>query len=236
MKGFRASVLAGRRAMRCARSVECLAGLAILVLVSTACSEPREAAPEVVLETHIDEIEALVPEEDPVLARPYDIDLDAQGRIFVLDRQDQHINVFDRGGGLQFTIGGTGEGPGEFGSPREVGISGRTLRVFDPQRGAIHEYDVDGEYLGQQRYDGPGFSASVAFGAERFAYTSATLPVQGALAVVTEYGQAEGQRIGEPVTPDAYTGAPFLDVVHQRVFPVFMRAAGADFLYKTRIM
>jgi len=43
-----------------------------------------------------------------------DVDIDARGRVLVLDRQAQHATVYSPAGEFLFRIGGAGEGPGEF--------------------------------------------------------------------------------------------------------------------------
>ena len=43
-----------------------------------------------------------------------DVDVDARGQVFVLDRQARHAMVYDRDGRFRFRVGGAGEGPGEF--------------------------------------------------------------------------------------------------------------------------
>ncbi len=43
-----------------------------------------------------------------------DIDVDTAGRVYVLDRQAQHVRIFDHDGSYIRTIGKVGGGPGEF--------------------------------------------------------------------------------------------------------------------------
>ena len=53
----------------------------------------------------------------------YSFDVDAWGRIFVLDDQAQEVRIFDPDGTFVRTVGKKGEGPGEFTSAVSVDLS-----------------------------------------------------------------------------------------------------------------
>lgn len=72
--------------------------------------------------------------------------LDSRGRMFVLDRGNREILVFDSVGTRVGTIGRTGDGPGEFNSPRAIWLSGDTVGVSDSGN-RFHLFDTDGEHL-----------------------------------------------------------------------------------------
>ena len=61
--------------------------------------------------------------------------------LYVLDRQAQHVRVFDSAGTYVETLGGPGEGPGEFGIADAVAVlpDGR-VAVRDPIRRLIHVF------------------------------------------------------------------------------------------------
>lgn len=59
--------------------------------------------------------------------------VDSLGRVWVADAQAGEIRVFDRDGGHVRTVGGPGEGPGEFSSPTGLEMDGRGRVVMvDP--------------------------------------------------------------------------------------------------------
>lgn len=83
-----------------------------------------------------------------VLFRPSRFLVDQDENIYITDRQDQVIKVFDPNGKYMWTIGAKGEGPGEF---RSVGYQtflpdGRLL-VMDSRSRRISIFDSSGEFL-----------------------------------------------------------------------------------------
>jgi hypothetical protein len=83
-----------------------------------------------------------------VLFRPSRFLVDQSENIYITDRQDQVIKVFDPDGRYMWTIGAKGEGPGEF---RSVGYqtflpNGRLL-VMDSSARRINIFDSSGEFL-----------------------------------------------------------------------------------------
>lgn len=61
-------------------------------------------------------------DDDLVFGNVASIASDASGRIYVTDFQSPVVRVFSRTGALIATIGGPGEGPGEFGDVEEVAV------------------------------------------------------------------------------------------------------------------
>jgi len=76
------------------------------------------------------------------------VDVDAQGRIFVLDRRDHRVVAFDSQGEFLLEMGGEGGGPGEFRIPvtMDVGPDG-TIAVFDFGKGHLVRFTSEGEIL-----------------------------------------------------------------------------------------
>ena len=116
------------------------------------------------------------------------LDVDARGRIYVLDRQARELRAFDDDGGHVRTMGGEGGGPGEFGDPIGVALDPMDrLLVVDVGNGRYSRFDTAGVYLGAVPRPVGGYSvpARVGFDLEgRF--------LEGALA---QSGDAYGQAI-----------------------------------------
>jgi len=77
------------------------------------------------------------------------LEMDAAGRIYVLEGQAQEIRVFDRDGAFIRTIGRKGGGPGEFNQPIGMAWSkAGDLWVIDPQNNRISIIDTAGAFVG----------------------------------------------------------------------------------------
>jgi hypothetical protein len=78
------------------------------------------------------------------------IDVDSEGRVYVLDQQAQEVRVFDPSGRFIATMGGPGAGPGELGrgaGPLFVG-PGDTVAVPDVTQQRVNRYTASGEPAG----------------------------------------------------------------------------------------
>ncbi len=86
--------------------------------------------------------------EKYLLANVADLYLDG-GRIYVLDQGVPVLRVYDRQGSHLFDAGRSGDGPGEFRSPRSVAVHPRDGRIFvrDGRGGRINVYAPDGSFL-----------------------------------------------------------------------------------------
>lgn len=89
-----------------------------------------------------------------------DVAFDAQGSLYVLDRDAARVLVFDRSGRFIREIGRKGSGPGELQLPMQMTVTadGRVV-VFDLGNGAFSVFGADGEYETLLRVQGaqPGF-------------------------------------------------------------------------------
>jgi hypothetical protein len=76
--------------------------------------------------------------------------VDDAGRIYVLDRKNVHVKVFDPSGAYLRTIGRQGQGPGEFDSPRTLSINRATgeFAVLQTSR-RISIFKLDGTFIRQ---------------------------------------------------------------------------------------
>lgn len=86
--------------------------------------------------------------EDPyVFGSVASLDVDSEGRIYALDRQAQEVRVFSPQGEFLFTMGGPGEGPGEFLQPNHIQIAdGGDLLVRDG-RWRFSRFSKDGDLI-----------------------------------------------------------------------------------------
>jgi len=84
----------------------------------------------------------------PVLAKPWDIALDDEGRLYVLDIQDATIKVFDPQGAYVRTIGRRGQGPGEIGAAFSIVVPWRakTLLVNDVGGRRLAFFSLEGVF------------------------------------------------------------------------------------------
>jgi hypothetical protein len=110
-------------------------------------------------------------EDNYVLYGPWQIAVDEDGSIFVLDSKVHHFKKFDRDGRHVRTFSRPGEGPGE------LGTSGLTFAldpeghvvVADFMNNRFTEFDNDGEYVGDRKAFG-NFITHIEFGRDGSVY------------------------------------------------------------------
>ena len=81
--------------------------------------------------------------------------VDAEGKVYVLTRNNE-IFCFDRATGKYIrTIGRLGEGPGEYVSAMDICYDEKEkcICVVDYYKSAIHNYSLDGRFLGDRKFD-----------------------------------------------------------------------------------
>jgi hypothetical protein len=86
--------------------------------------------------------------EGGVLNRPQFLDVDSDGNIYVMDWGDTDIKIFSPDGTLIRTVGGKGQGPGEFDIPASFKLS-KDNKIF-LLSGSQHRFSVietTGEYI-----------------------------------------------------------------------------------------
>lgn len=93
---------------------------------------------------------------DGELYEHYGLDVDSYGNIYVADSGNSRIQKFNSGGifvakwGANDGDGSTGEGDGEFDSPRDVAISSDgSVYVVDEDNDRIQKFDSNGIYISQ---------------------------------------------------------------------------------------
>lgn len=82
-------------------------------------------------------------------------DVDAWGRVFVLDNQAQEVRIFDSDGSFVRAVGGKGEGPGEFTQAGSVDLSRNgEIWVMGMGEARVSIFDTAGTLLRSERTDG----------------------------------------------------------------------------------
>ena len=77
-----------------------------------------------------------------------DIDVDKEGRIYVLDFKEAHVKVFDNKGEYIKTIGKKGQGPGELEFPLSLSITGQNeIMVNDTRNRRLAFFSLEGEFI-----------------------------------------------------------------------------------------
>ena len=88
-----------------------------------------------------------------------DLALSSAGGMLVSDAVTHEIRLFDANGVHESTIGGSGEGPGEFATaPTIIGVAGDTVFAFDSRNRRISAFLTTGELIAETtlRTDGGG--------------------------------------------------------------------------------
>lgn len=81
------------------------------------------------------------------------VDVDARGRIYVLDHSQSHVAIFDSTGAVLGVRGTKGDGPGELRFPVSVSASDDgAVSVFDGNKRALVRFAPDGTVLEQTRF------------------------------------------------------------------------------------
>jgi hypothetical protein len=89
-----------------------------------------------------------VADEEQILTRVSSIEVDANGRVYIAQPDDNTVKVFDREGWWVLTMGGSGQGPGEFRRLAGMGIIGDTLFASDILPRRVTMFSLAGEVIG----------------------------------------------------------------------------------------
>lgn len=91
-------------------------------------------------------------------ASPWSVATDRHGRIYVLDRTNSQVSVFDSSGNVVRTMGGKGGGPGEFQFPGSLVVTPEgEVNVFDFGKQALVKFAPDGSVAPQFSLQPYGF-------------------------------------------------------------------------------
>ena len=111
--------------------------------------------PDRPLDVAVTPIADLIPPDSALTVVPWGVTADeATGRIYVTDRPNDRVVVFDASGGYAGALGRSGDGPGEFRNPvaGAVDPSG-SLVVWDSGRRVLSRWSSGGDLLDEQRPD-----------------------------------------------------------------------------------
>jgi hypothetical protein len=76
-----------------------------------------------------------------------DVDADESGRIFTLDSKEANVKVFDQDGHHLRTIGGRGQGPGEFQIPNDIFVDDKNrIYISDVGNDRLSVFEEDGDF------------------------------------------------------------------------------------------
>ena len=104
-----------------------------------------------------------------------DVATDGNETLYILDSEYNEVRMFDFSGNLLGSFGGPGEGPGEFRTPQEIAVSGRTIFVVEDIRIHVFEHQASGVMLKDSfSRDFMGFSGNCAINGHL--YTSGYKP------------------------------------------------------------
>jgi len=85
-------------------------------------------------------------ENNYMFYRVYDINVDSQGNIYVLDAGNHRMQKFDKNGDYLQTIGRKGQGPGEFTSPFDIVLDSQSNIYVSGMR-KIQMFNFKGEFI-----------------------------------------------------------------------------------------
>lgn len=122
--------------------------LSVLPIVACGDEEPARQTDAVPIWESIGEIR-IGSVEDPEYALTYVSDLEVadEGSIYTLHPQEQIVRRFDSAGTRLGTIGGKGDGPGEFQNAYSMGFVGDTLWVLDFNGYEFSLFGPDGQVI-----------------------------------------------------------------------------------------
>lgn len=176
------------------RTVSMKMSVALAVVAAASCAtEERDVRTSVVYDSA-----GVTIIENPGLDRPLDVEVtpiadlippdsaltvvsqgvavdEATGRVFVADRPNDRVVVFEPSGRYAGTLGRSGDGPGEFRNPVAVSMDpSGSLVVWDTGRRTLSRWSSGGDLLGEERPDQHYGRLGFAVGADWVVTVTAT--------------------------------------------------------------
>lgn len=159
------------------------------------------------------------------LLQPSAIRTDEAGRVYVADRGDETVKVFDGVGTLLATLGGRGQGPGEFQRVQDVEVVAGEVIVLDSQLRRLTRMSQDGGVVASWPTDGEEVLASLGRGGLILANSpgwSVALPDARTEPPLLRVLDLEG-RVQYHLGPRRSSKTPFADYVLNFVLPAGTR-------------
>jgi len=101
-------------------------------------------------------IGAIDGDEKYIFHQPFDLKVDDQGNIYILDSGNFRIQKFDRNGKYISSIGRKGQGPGEFLNCQDLDLDrDANLWIFDPENNRISGFTPEGKYANSIKLEFP---------------------------------------------------------------------------------
>ena len=86
--------------------------------------------------------------EEYFFADARDIEVDEEGKIYILDIHEAHTKIFDKNGKYIKTFGKKGQGPGEMNNPSSIQITPQMeIAINDSSARKIHFFTLEGNFL-----------------------------------------------------------------------------------------
>jgi uncharacterized protein (TIGR03663 family) len=139
---------------------------------------------------------------------PRDLDVDANGNVYVVDSKNHRVQKFGPSGEVLAVWGGEGAGPGQFKDPCGLAVApDGSVYVADTWNHRIQRFDANGAFLGQRVEENPALwgPRAVAVAADGTVFVADTgnkriLVYSGDLQLVRTFG-SEGSKPGDLIEP-----------------------------------
>ncbi len=84
--------------------------------------------------------------EHDIFALIWDVQVDAQGNVYISDIKDKRIKKFSSKGEYLYDIGRIGQGPGEFQGARNIFVDDQSGDIYLADFMKVHRYNREGQY------------------------------------------------------------------------------------------
>lgn len=119
----------------------------IVILFYSGCHQETDVPVSDINPIEIDNLQLFIDFEQHGLLMPWKIEYLQNGRIAVLDNQQNKVLIIDKDGELINSFGREGRGPGEFIRPNYLQISEDNLYVIDEELLRVNQFNLSGEFV-----------------------------------------------------------------------------------------